>query len=128
MAKYYELSEDDFVFTVFTDSMELYGSRLEEMAEVRGPYDAVQAAVDCHAHLWGIKDDGLIELTYPERQRVHNLKYYTWVEQQGRTLEELQAQWYDYDAYWGKLRRQAGAIDRLIEDFNRESGALEQLV
>ncbi|OPZ60846.1 MAG: Cysteine synthase [Synergistetes bacterium ADurb.Bin520] len=127
MAKYYELTEDDFVFTVFTDSMELYGSRLEEMAEARGPYDAVQAAVDCHAHLWGIKDDGLIELTYPERQRVHNLKYYTWVEQQGRTLEELQAQWYDYDAYWGKLRRQAGAIDRLIEDFNRESGALERL-
>ena len=128
MAKYYELTEDDFVFTVFTDSMELYGSRLGEMAEAQGPYDAVQAAVDCHAHLWGVRSDAVLELTYPEGQRVHNLKYYTWVEQQGRTLEELQAQWYDHDAYWGTLRRQAGAIDDLIREFNRESGALEQMV
>ena len=61
------------------------------------------------------------ELTYPARKRVHNLKYYTWVEQQGRSYEEIQAQWYKPD-YWTGVHGQADAIDALIEDFNAEVG------
>jgi hypothetical protein len=60
----------------------------------------------------------MLELTYPLRKRVHNLKYYTWVEQQGKTAEELNALWYDFDGTWGAVHRQAAEIDRLIEAFN----------
>lgn len=46
----------------------------------------------------GLKLDNMQELTYADRKRVHNLKYYTWVEQQGKTVEELNALWYDTEA------------------------------
>ena len=49
---------------------------------------------------------------------MHNLKYFTWIEQQGRDVEELNAQWYEYDSYWPELRSQVGEIDVLIGNFN----------
>ena len=64
------------------------------------------------------------ELGYYDRKRIHNLKYYTWVEQQGKSYEEIQAQWYD-DEYWTSIQAMADPIDELIEAFNRrvtESG------
>jgi hypothetical protein len=63
----------------------------------------------------------MLELTYPERRRVHNLKYYTWVEQQGRTYQEIQDQWYKPD-YWTSVQTQADQIDELIVEFNKEVG------
>ena len=36
--------------------------------------------------------DWIQEGTVGNRNRWHNLKYYTWVEQQGKTVEELDAQ------------------------------------
>jgi cysteine synthase len=126
MAKYYELTSHDFIATVLTDSMELYGSRLEEMRAERGrPYSEADAAADFHRHLLGIRTDALLEMSYPDKKRVHNLKYYTWVEQQGKTSEELDAQWYDYDEYWGGIRSMAGAIDERIDEFNRLTGLLK---
>jgi hypothetical protein len=59
----------------------------------------------------------MLELRYPDRKRVHNLKYFTWVEQQGKTYEEIQAQWYQPD-YWTSIQGQVGEIDELIEAFN----------
>ncbi|MCD6345631.1 MAG: pyridoxal-5-phosphate-dependent protein subunit beta, partial [Anaerolineae bacterium] len=64
------------------------------------------------------------ELTYPERRRVHNLKYYTWVEQQGKTYEEILAQWYDKD-YWPNMQQQLPEIDNLIKEFNERTGLLK---
>jgi hypothetical protein len=52
---------------------------------------------------------------------VHNLKYYTWVEQQGRSYEEIMAQWYD-PSYWRNIQSQTPRIDELIEQFNRRVG------
>ena len=49
--------------------------------------------MDHARHMLGLKTDSMLELTYTERKRVHNLKYYTWVEQQGMTVEDLNAQW-----------------------------------
>jgi cysteine synthase len=118
-AKYYELTEEDYVMTVFTDSMAMYQSRLEEMNQEFGPYTPVQAAVDYHRHLQAVGTDNLQELTFQDKKRVHNLKYYTWIEQQGKELDELNAQWYDHREYWGGLRLMVDKIDRLIEDFNR---------
>jgi cysteine synthase len=118
-AKYYELSDQDVVLTVFTDSMDLYQSRLQEMHEEYGEYQERDAASDHARYLLGLTTDNLQELRYPDRRRVHNLKYFTWVEQQGKTYEEIMAQWYD-DEYWTSVQAQVPAIDALIDSFNEK--------
>jgi len=87
-AKYYEMGENDIMITVLTDSMELYQSRLEEMHEEFGEYTETNAASDFSRWLIGQSTDNLEELRYIDRRRIHNLKYFTWVEQQGKTYEE----------------------------------------
>jgi cysteine synthase len=123
-AKWYELTSRDVVLTLWTDSMELYESRLRELQESQGDYTALDAAADYERYLLGTETDHMMELTYPDRKRIHSLKYYTWVEQQGKTYEEIQAQWYDPD-YWRSTHRQVEEIDALIEQFNQMTGLLE---
>ena len=94
-AKWYELAGNQVVMTLGTDSMEMYGSRLAELNEERGEFTLLDAAGAYHQHLMGQSLANVQELDYYERKRIHNLKYYTWVEQQGKTYEEIQAQWYD---------------------------------
>ena len=120
-AKYNELTENDVVLTVLTDSMELYGSRLQEMHEEFGEYSRDNAIADDARYLKGQATDYMQELGYKDRKRIHNLKYYTWVEQQGRTYEEIMAQWYDPD-YWTEIQSQGPEIDALIEEFNHKAG------
>lgn len=127
LAKYYELSSRDAILTVFTDSMELYGSRLQELREKYGPYDERQAAIDYERFLLGITTDHMLELSYWDRRRIHNLKYFTWVEQMGKSVEELEAQWYDWPDWWDRIHRQVDEIDALIEEFNRRVGLLSEL-
>ncbi|MCZ7553665.1 MAG: pyridoxal-phosphate dependent enzyme [Anaerolineales bacterium] len=122
-AKYYELGEQDVVLTLLTDSIELYDSRIREMHDEHGAYTETDAAADFARCMLGQTIDNLIELTYQSRRRVHNLKYYTWVEQQGKTYEEIQAQWYDRN-YWKEIPKHAPQIDALIEEFNRDVGLL----
>jgi len=121
-AKWYELTGNDFVVTLATDSMEMYGSRLAEMNEERGEFMTLDAAGVYHQHLMGQGLDHVQELDYYERKRVHNLKYYTWVEQQGKTYDEIQAQWYDPD-YWTGIQAMADPIDDMIESFNAQVDA-----
>ena len=121
MAKYYELGHEDVVLTVLTDSMELYESRIKEMQAEYGPYTSLNASADFARYLHGQSTDNLLELTYADRRRVHNLKYFTWVEQQGRTYEEILSQWHDRD-YWTSVQTQVKEIDNLIEEFNHEVG------
>jgi cysteine synthase len=120
-AKYNELTETDIVFTVFTDSMELYGSRIKEMHTEMGPFTEVDAAAAYAQYLQGVTSDNLLELTYESRKRVHNLKYFTWVEQQGKTYQEIQDQWYAPD-YWTDVQDQVGKVDELISEFNDRVG------
>ncbi len=117
VAKHYEMTSKDIVVTIATDSMEMYGSRLAELTEDRGTFDATDAAVAHHRYLLGTGLEHVHELGYYDRKRIHNLKYYTWVEQQGKTYEEIQAQWYD-DDYWTSIQRMADPIDELIVAFN----------
>lgn len=117
LAKYYEMTGNDIVATIATDSMDMYQSRLHEMAEDRGPFTGMDAAAAFHRYLLGVGIDHVHELGYYDRKRIHNLKYYTWVEQQGKTYDEIQAQWYDRD-YWSGIRAMADPVDRLIEEFN----------
>lgn len=120
-AKYYELGENDVVLTVLTDSMQLYGSRIEEMRKQFGEYTNTDAAETFARYLHGVTSDNLLELTYESRKRVHNLKYYTWVEQQGKTYDEIQDQWYEPN-YWTDIQSQVGEIDELIKEFNGKVG------
>ena len=85
-AKYYEMDENDIMITVLTNSMELYQSRLKEMHVEFGEYPAEDAAADFARYLHGQSTDNLLELRYTDRRRIHNLKYFTWVEQQGKDL------------------------------------------
>ena len=123
MAKYYEMDENDVVLTVLTDSMQLYQSRLKEMHEEFGEYSEVDASAHYARYLQGESTDNMIDLTYQDQRRVHNLKYYTWVEQQGKTYEEIQDQWYDRD-YWTGFQSQVEEIDDLIVEFNKKVGLL----
>lgn len=127
MAKYYELTERDVVVTVLTDSAVMYASRVQELNEEYGAYSETAALVDHSLHMLGLKTDSMEELTYQGRKRVHNLKYYTWVEQQGRTKEELDALWYDTEGTWDAVHAQAKDLDDLIRAFNEESGVLKNL-
>ncbi len=126
-AKYFELTGRDIVVTVLTDSMELYGTRVEEMRGERGSYTQLDAAGDYHRYLLGQSVAHLLELTYPGRKRIHNLKYFTWIEQQQKQLAELKAQWEDYPDFWNRIHGQAEEIDRLITAFNEETGVLKGL-
>jgi len=122
-SKYYELNEHDIVVTILTDSMELYDSRLHEMRLENGDYNEVDAAADYSRYLQGVTTDNLLELSYYDRKRVHNLKYYTWIEQQGKTFDEIQEQWYEPD-YWTEIQKQIPEIDSIIDEFNSEVGLL----
>jgi hypothetical protein len=123
-ARYYELGENNVVATVLTDSFDMYCSRIEELQQHEGPYTKEKAARDFAACLQNQGTDNLLELTQQERKRVHNLKYYTWVEQQGKTAEELNEQWYNQEKNFAAVQKQASEIDELINDFNRQTGLL----
>jgi hypothetical protein len=115
--KYFELGEQDVVFTVFTDSTELYQSRLEELRAERGPYGEQDALKDHAGPVAHQGTDAFKELNYQDRKAIHNLKYYTWVEQQGKTAAELNEQW--EPEYWRSLfEDEVVYFDKLIEEFN----------
>jgi hypothetical protein len=117
-AKHFGLGGRDVIFTVFTDSAQLYKSRLEELQAERGAYAAMDAIKDFSGPLAHQADDNFKELTCPDRKAIHNLKYYTWVEQQGKTPGELDEQW--QPDYWRSLfEEEVEGYDRLIEEFNR---------
>jgi cysteine synthase len=120
-AKYYEMGENDIMLTVLTDSMELYQSRLKEMHTEYGEYNEKDAAADFARYLHGQSTDNLLELRYEDRRRVHNLKYFTWVEQQGKSYEEILQMWNDRD-YFAGVQKQVAEIDELIIEFNKEVG------
>ena len=124
-AKYFELTGRDVIATVLTDSVDMYHSRIEELREDRGAYTAMNAASDYAASLRGVRTDNMIELTYTERKRIHNLKYYTWVEQQGRGSAELDDQWYRQDKTFEAVQGQTERIDALIDEFNAGVGLLD---
>jgi cysteine synthase len=123
-AKYYELTHNDLVVTVFTDSAELYQSRLQEARKQQGEYRAQHAIRDYSQHLMDLKTDSMMELNHTDRKRIHNLKYFTWIEQQKIDLNELNRQWYDYERYWGENQELTPKIDELITQFNDRVGLL----
>jgi cysteine synthase A len=121
-ARYYDMDGRDVIFTPLTDSMELYSSRVEEMQENHGPYTTHMADQHFGRYLMGTTTDHLRELSYAARKALHNFKYFTWVEQQGRSSEELNQLW-DED-FWREVFSQdvVDEWDQHIQAFNQATG------
>ena len=126
-AKYYDLGSRDVIFFPMTDSMELYASRLHEMTQEHGAYTRDHAIAHYARYLQGAQTDHLRELSYFDRKALHQFKYFTWVEQQGKTSEELNALW--SESFWQDVfaPEQVAEWDRLIEQFNDATGVLKSL-
>ncbi len=115
-AKYYDMDGRDIIFLPLTDSAEMYTSRLGELTEQQGAYDRDQAMRDHARWLQGNTPDYLRELNYHDRKALHNFKYFTWVEQQGRSVEELRQLW-DRD-FWTETFNVTDHWDKRINEFN----------
>ena len=75
--------------------------------------------------LKGQKTNHMIELNYLQKRRIHNLKYFTWIEQQGKSVNELNRQWYDSD-YWSLIHSKVPEIDLLINEINNRVGLINK--
>jgi hypothetical protein len=121
-AKYYEMNGRDLIFLPLTDSMQLYGSRIIEQREMHGPYRELDAARHHARWLEGIGIDNLRELSYQDRKQLHNLKYFTWVEQQQRSADDLRKLW--EPEFWEQTFAQAEEWDKQIGEFNKQVSAV----
>jgi cysteine synthase A len=122
-AKALDLGPDDVVLTVATDGAAMYGSEVTKITARRfgGRFDAVSAGETWAGALGAAATDRLLELRHEDRRRIFNLGYFTWVEQQGVSLEEFEAR--KSPAFWDKLLELVPAWDALIGDMNAKSGA-----
>ncbi len=112
--KYYGLGKNDLIVTVCTDDIGRYGSVMKWLTEKEGPMDEAEAAARTMNVFHGAGLDWIQEGTVHNRSRWHNLKYYTWVEQQGKTVDELDAQ-KDPD-WWVEQQTKVAEIDGLIRE------------
>jgi cysteine synthase len=122
LAKHYDLGADDVIMTVATDSAQLYASERQNFIKRRYPdgFDEVNAGEVFSRHLEGVVDDHVLELTHTERKRIFNLGYYTWVEQQGVSIEDFDRR--KDQKFWQGLVGDLPAWDRMIDEFNAETG------
>ncbi len=120
MAKYMELGPNDAILTVATDGAEMYGTELDKTAGdvFGGAFNEVAAAEVFGRYLLAVTTDNMIEMTRYDRERVFNLGYYTWVEQQGVSLEDFDAR--RDPAFWDGLVDMVPVWDEMIEKFNAE--------
>jgi cysteine synthase A len=123
-AKYFDLKRDDILVTIATDSAEMYGSRLEELTAERGAYSLLQAAKDHEKCMFGTTTDHIKDLTYEDQKAIHNLKYFTWIEQQNKDVEDLRQLW-ENRQIWPKIFNQPARWDELINEFNDRTGLLK---
>jgi cysteine synthase len=121
-AKRLDLSADDVLLTVATDSAALYASERAKFAAERFPggFDRLAAGEVFGQYLAGIADNDVLELTHHDRSRIFNLGYYTWVEQQGVPLALFERR--RHQDFWRQWRGMAAHWDGLIEEFNRDAG------
>ncbi len=121
-ARYFDLGPDEVVVTVATDGAGMYASEWPRLTakHFRGRFDEVTAAEAFGRAVLGAATDHFLEMTARDRDRVFNLGYYTWVEQQGVGLAEFTAR--RDQAFWRGLRGCLDAWDALITEFNRRTG------
>jgi cysteine synthase len=120
VAQHFRLGPQDLLVTVATDDASLYGSELARTSARDFPrgFDTVAAAETWGRYLAGQATDHLLEATFAERNRIFNLGYFTWVEQQGVSLAEFEAR--RRPEFWKALRELVPRWDARIEDLNRQ--------
>jgi cysteine synthase len=125
-AKRLEFGDDDVIITVATDSAALYGSERQKFLATyySDGFDMVSAGEIFGQHLLGAVDNDVLELTHGKRTRIFNLGYYTWVEQQGVSIEAFEKR--RQQSFWRELRQAAPAWDALIMEFNAATGLVER--
>jgi cysteine synthase len=110
-ARHYGLGAGDAVITMATDGFDRYPSVLRRLVAERGAMDADEARRRLGIFR-GQDRDWILEGTPEVRRRWHNQKYFTWVEQQGKTVDELRAQ--EDPAWWVAQQEKAAEIDRKV--------------
>ncbi len=115
-AKYMELGAGDAIITVATDGAEMYGTELGRTQGDLGEFDALRAAEVFGRYLLAAATDHTLELNRTGRERIFNLGYYTWVEQQGIALDDFDAR--RDQAYWDGLMELVPIWDAMIGAFN----------
>ena len=127
VAKYLRLGADDVVMTVATDGADMYASERERVLarDYAGGYGEAQAAEAFGRWMLAAGSDNLLQTSLRDRERIFNLGYYTWVEQQGVRLGDFQAR--RAQSFWTGLRARIAAWDSLIAEFNARTKVLEQL-
>jgi cysteine synthase len=121
-AKYLDLGPSDVVATVATDGAEMYGSERAKITarDFPGGFDSVAAGEAFGRWMLAAGTDHLLETTKRDRERIFNLGYFTWVEQQGLSIEDFVAR---RDAsFWSALRGKLPVWDEMIKEFNARSG------
>jgi cysteine synthase len=127
VAKHYRYGPEDVIVTVATDGASMYRSERDIALRKHFPdgFDAVAAGEVFGEHLLGATTDHLHELTFAERERIFNLGYFTWVEQQGVSVEDFEAR--RERAFWTCTRAAVADWDAAIEELNERTGVLESL-
>ena len=112
------LGASDVVLTVATDGAELYATELAdaERASRAGRFETLDAAEAFGRYLLGAATDHTLELDRAGRERIFNLGYYTWVEQQGIDLADFDAR--RDQSHWDDLMDLVPAWDGMIDAFN----------
>ncbi len=126
-AKYYGFGPKDVLVTVATDGAAMYTSEVERLTPKHFPggFDTAMAAQAFGQHMLGQSTEHLQELSHRDRERIFNLGYFTWVEQQGIGIEDFRAR--KDQSFWRGLRELLPVWDQLIEEFNDRTGAIEAL-
>jgi hypothetical protein len=117
------LGSEDAVITVATDGADLYPSERAKLIAHRygGEFTATDAAEAWGEHLANVDIANTLQCTERDRNRIFNLGYYTWVEQQGTPFELFEAR--RHQSFWRGLRRFVPLWDEMIDEFNARVAA-----
>ncbi len=123
-ARYLGCGPDDAIVTVATDGASLYETerRKTTARNYGGELDTTAAAETFGRYVLGAATDHVAELSSRDRDRIFNLGYFTWVEQQGVSVEDFVAR--RDPAFWRALHTLPARWDAMIDDLNRRSGAI----
>jgi cysteine synthase A len=124
-AKYLRLGADDVVITVATDGAQMYRSEVERITarDYVDGFDEVSAGEAFGRWMLGAGTDDLLETTLRDRERIFNLGYFTWVEQQGVSIEDFVAR--REQSFWRDMRSVLPEWDEMIREFNARTKVLE---
>lgn len=117
LAKKMKLTKDDAIITVATDGADLYETELAKTKKhFSKRYDQITCAEIFAKNFEAITVDHTLELSQIDKERIFNLGYYTWVEQQGITLEEFENR--RNQSFWDKHYKDMISLDEKIKEFN----------